>query len=67
MYVCMYVCICVYTYIHTPYVCMYVCMYVSPKAINFKFHGHIPYPLGMNPIENEYCWMADMAAILDIV
>ena len=35
--------------------------------INFKFQGHIPYPIGMTPIENEYCWIADMAAILDIV
>ena len=25
------------------------------KASNFKFYRHIPYPLGMNPIKNEYC------------
>ena len=34
------------------------------KMINFKFHGHghIPYLLGINPIENGYCWIVTMAA-----
>ena len=38
-----------------------------PQAINFKFHGHIPYPLGMNPVENGHCWIAEMVAILDLM
>ena len=36
-------------------------------AINIKYHGHIPYPMVMNPIENGYGWIANMAAISDIV
>ena len=24
-------------------------------------------PMGMKPVKNEYCWIAEMAAILDIV